>query len=206
MQTRAKSNIHKPLKKLDLHTTLSQHSDLEPTTSAQALKAPKWHQAMSDEFNALIRNSTWQLIPASSNQNVVACKWIFRTKRHSNGSIDKYKARLVAKGFHQRPDVDYYDTFSPVIKPTTIRLVLSIAISSEWTLRQLDVNNCNNLKTISINIYLFNSYIKGKWSNFFFFVKFTKISNEISAESPLYREIPSYRQFILHTIIITSHP
>jgi hypothetical protein len=58
MQTRAKSNIHKPLQKLDLHTTLSQHSDLKPTTSAQALKDPKWHQAMSDEFNALIRNGT----------------------------------------------------------------------------------------------------------------------------------------------------
>jgi len=130
MQTRAKNNIHKPLQKLNLHTTLSQNSDLEPTSSAQALKDPKWRQAMSDEFNALIRNGTWQLIPTNSSQNVVGCKWIFRTKRHSDGSIDRYKARLVAKGFHQRPRFDYYDTFSPIIKPTIIRLVLSIAISS----------------------------------------------------------------------------
>jgi len=155
MQTRAKSNIHKPLQKLDLHTTLSQHSDLEPTTSAQARKDPKWHQAMSDEFNALIRNGTWQLIPASSNQNVVGCKWIFRTKRHSNGSIDKYKACLVAKGFHQRPDVDYYDTFSPVIKPTIIRLVLNITISSEWTLRQFDVNNTFLQGTLTEQVYMY---------------------------------------------------
>ena len=94
MQTRAKNNIHKPLQKLNLHTTLSPHSDLEPTTSSQALKDPKWRQAMSDEFNALIRNGTWQLIPASSCQNIVGCKWIFRTKRHSNGSVDRYKVRL----------------------------------------------------------------------------------------------------------------
>jgi histone deacetylase 1/2 len=110
---------------------------------------------MSDEFNALIRNGTWQLIPASSNQNVVGCKWIFRTKRHSNGSIDKYKARLVAKGFHQRPDVDYYDTFSPVIKPTIIRLVLNITISSEWTLRQFDVNNAFLQGTLTEQVYMY---------------------------------------------------
>jgi histone deacetylase 1/2 len=110
---------------------------------------------MSDEFNALIRNGTWQLIPASSNQNVVGCKWIFRTKRHSNGSIDKYKACLVAKGFHQRPDVDYYDTFSPVIKPTIIRLVLNITISSEWTLRQFDVNNAFLQGTLTEQVYMY---------------------------------------------------
>ncbi|CAH9132091.1 unnamed protein product [Cuscuta epithymum] len=71
----------------------------------------------------------------------MGCKWIFRIKRLPNGNIDRYKARLVAKGFHQRPGVDYTGTFSPVIKPTTIRLVLSLAVIRGWTLRQIDVNN-----------------------------------------------------------------
>ena len=62
-------------------------------------------------------------------QNRVGCKWVFRIKGLPDGSINRYKARLVAKGFHQRPDVDYHDTFSPIVKPTTIRLVLSLAIS-----------------------------------------------------------------------------
>jgi len=141
MQTRAKNNIHKSINKLNLSTMLSMNSDLEPTTSAQALKNPKWRQAMSEEFNAVIHNGTWKLIPSSSCQNVVGSKWIFRTKQNSDCSVDRYKTRLVAKGFHQRPGVDYYNTFNPVIKPTTIRLVLSIAVSYGWTLQQLDVNN-----------------------------------------------------------------
>jgi len=141
MQIRAKNNIHKPINKLNLSTMLSINSDLEPTAYAQALKNPKWHQAMSEEFNALIRIGTWKLIPSTSYQNVVGCKWIFHTKHNYDDSVDRHKARLVAKGFHQRPSVNYYDTFSPVIKPTTIRLVLSITVSYGWTLRQLDVNN-----------------------------------------------------------------
>jgi hypothetical protein len=141
MQTRAKNNIHKSINKLNLSTMLSMNSDLEPTTSAQALKNPKWRQAMSEEFNAVIHNGTWKLIPSSSCQNVVGSKWIFRTKQNSDCSVDRYKTRLVAKGFHQRPGVDYYNTFNPVIKPTTIRLVLSIAVSYGWTLQQLDINN-----------------------------------------------------------------
>lgn len=109
---------------------------------------------MSEEFNALIRNGTWQLVPPDGVTNVVGCKWIFRIKRNSNGSIDRYKARLVAKGFHQRPGVDYHDTFSPVIKPVTIRLILSLAVSRGWSLRQLDVNNAFLQGTLRDDVYM----------------------------------------------------
>jgi len=77
----------------------------------------------------------------SSSTNLVGCKWVFRIKRNSDGTVERYKARLVAKGFHQRPDIDYKETFSPVIKPTTIRIVLNLAVTNGWSLRQLDINN-----------------------------------------------------------------
>ena len=72
---------------------------------------------------------------------MIDCKWVFKIKRKADGSIDHYKARLVAKGFKQRYGIDYEDTFSPVVKAATIRLVLSIALSRGWSLRQLDVQN-----------------------------------------------------------------
>ena len=96
---------------------------------------------MSIEYDALMKNKTWHLVPPTRNKNIIDCKWVYKIKRKSDESIDRYKARLVAKGFKQRFGIDYEDTFSPVIKSATIRLVLSIAISRGWSLRQLDVQN-----------------------------------------------------------------
>jgi histone deacetylase 1/2 len=85
---------------------------------------------------------------------VVGCKWIFRLKRHTDGTVARYKARLVAKGFNQRPGLDYHETFSPVVKPTTIRLVLSIAISNGWQFHQLDINNAFLQDTLTEDVYM----------------------------------------------------
>ncbi|KAL4570881.1 hypothetical protein LXL04_026545 [Taraxacum kok-saghyz] len=113
----------------------------EPTNITQALKNPAWRNAMQDEFNALDRIKTWSLVPLSQAQNVVGCKWVYRTKYNPDGSVERLKARLVAKGFNQRPGIDYKETFSPVLKPATLRLILSLATSHNWSLRQLDINN-----------------------------------------------------------------
>jgi len=113
----------------------------EPQNLEEALNDEKWKAAMDNEYHALMENKTWHLVPPQKGRNIIDCKWVYKIKRKADGTIDRYKARLVAKGFKQRYGIDYEDTFSPVVKATTIRTVLSIAISSGWSLRQLDVQN-----------------------------------------------------------------
>ncbi|KAF5446008.1 hypothetical protein F2P56_031673, partial [Juglans regia] len=96
---------------------------------------------MASEFEALIRNQTWSLIPPHPSQNLLGSKWVLKTKRLANGTIERRKTRLVAKGFHQQAGLDYSDTFSPVVKPVTIRLLISLAVSRNWPLHQLDIQN-----------------------------------------------------------------
>ena len=96
---------------------------------------------MDDEYFALLKNGTWHLVPPSQEKNVIDCRWVYRIKTKADGTLDRYKARLVAKGFKQRYGIDYEDTFSPVVKITTVRLVLSVAVTKGWKLRQLDVQN-----------------------------------------------------------------
>ena len=106
-----------------------------------ASKYPQWTKAMDEEYFALQRQNTWSLVPAAPGINLVGCKWVYKLKLHSDGSIARYKARLVDKGFHQQPGIDYTETFSPVVKLATVRLILTIAVSFRWSLRQLDISN-----------------------------------------------------------------
>lgn len=82
---------------------------------------------MQVEFDALIRNQTWTLVPYDPSKNMVDYKWLFRIIHSRDGSVNTYKARLVARGFTQQLGLDFHSTFSPVVKPTTVRLVISIA-------------------------------------------------------------------------------
>lgn len=84
---------------------------------------------MKCEFSALQKNNTWTLVPPSPHMNIVGSKWMFHTKYKVDGTTDRHKARLVAKGFHQTPDVDFFYTFSLVVKPSTVSLILTMAVS-----------------------------------------------------------------------------
>jgi histone deacetylase 1/2 len=126
MITRAKNGTTKPKLKPTLVLT---HALTVPKTAKSAQKDPMWVAAMAAEMEALQKNNTWTLTTLPSNMTPIGCRWIFRIKENPYGTVNKYKVRLVAKGFHQRPGFDFTETFSPVIKPITIRTVLTLAVS-----------------------------------------------------------------------------
>lgn len=92
----------------------------EPKTLKSALRHPQWVAAMKDELHALHQNNTWSLVPRPSDANIIGSKWVYRFKYTEKGTIERFKARLVAKGFTQIPGIDFEETFSPVVKHTTI--------------------------------------------------------------------------------------
>ncbi|PKU59400.1 Retrovirus-related Pol polyprotein from transposon TNT 1-94 [Dendrobium catenatum] len=138
MLTRLQTGNLKPSKIFDLQHSLM---DSTPTSFTQAVQSSTWRKAMSLEFDALQKQGTWMLVPFSPTQNILGCKWIFKTKLNSDGSIARHKARLVAQGFNQEFGLDFHDTFSPVAKFPTIRIFLTIAVHYNWTVLQLDVSN-----------------------------------------------------------------
>ena len=108
---------------------LSHAVSTNPQNFLDASGVPKWDSAMIEEYSSLMKNHTWDLVSLPKGRKLVRCKWLYRTKFASDGSIDKYKARLVAKGFSQVEGIDYSETFAPVAKMDSIHLVLAIAAS-----------------------------------------------------------------------------
>jgi histone deacetylase 1/2 len=108
---------------------------------------------MEAEFSALLTNNTWDILPRPPCANVVTGKWVFKQKFKADGSLERYKARWLLRGFTQRPGIDFTETFSPVVKPATVRTVMSLALSRSWPIHQLDVNNAFLQGTLSETVY-----------------------------------------------------
>ena len=96
---------------------------------------------MDEELAALNSRGTWELVPRPPSTSIVTCRWVFSVKHNPDGTVARHKARLVARGFTQTYGIDYSDTFSPVARMSSIRILFSIAINKNWSLRQLDVKN-----------------------------------------------------------------
>ena len=129
------------------HDTLTapttQDADCDPKSLIEARARsdwPLWKAAMDKEIDTLEGASTWSTVPRPQGKNIIGSKWVFRIKRKSDGSIDKYKARLVARGFTQIYGVDYFDTYSPVAKMASFRAILAIAARHDWDIESFDFN------------------------------------------------------------------
>jgi hypothetical protein len=96
---------------------------------------------MQFELAALEANNTWSLTSLPPGKTPIGCRWIYKIKRHSDGTIECHKARLVAKGYTQLEGIDFHDTFSPTAKMITVRCLLALAAAQNWSLHQLDVHN-----------------------------------------------------------------
>src|ERR1700752_4112245 len=114
----------------------------EPQTYQQAVSSPereKWLEAINAEYESLNDNGTWELVERPKGRKLVSCKWVFKVKHNVDGTVDRYKARLVARAFTQTEGVDYHETYAPVVKMTSIRVLLSIVAIHDLELHQMDV-------------------------------------------------------------------
>lgn len=113
----------------------------EPSSYSEAVRSPVWQRAMSEEMSALDKTGTWDLVYLPTGKKTIGCRWVYKIKTKSDGSIERYKARLVAKGFAQEYGMDYEETFAPVAKMTSVRVLIAVASSRQWDISQMDVKN-----------------------------------------------------------------
>ena len=139
MITRGKAGIRKPNPKYALltHRTTSP----TPTTLAKALKDSRWSGAMGEEIENCAITNTWSFVPRTKDMHVLGNKWIHKVKLNADGTAKGYRSRLVAQGNNQEEGVDYLETYSPVVRTATVRIVLHLATIMQWDVKQIDVKN-----------------------------------------------------------------
>ncbi|GJY81126.1 ribonuclease H-like domain-containing protein [Tanacetum coccineum] len=151
MIIRSQLGIIKPIDRLSLNTF-----SISPISKnlSYALQDPHWRNAIYDEYNALVKNGTWLLVPRPACVNMVHSIWLFKHKFHADGTLSHHKASLVANGSSQQLGVDFDKTFSPVVKLATICTVLSLVVSQQWPIHQLDVKNAFLKGDLSKTVYM----------------------------------------------------
>ena len=125
-----------------------------PSTFHEALKSFHWKEAMNEEMRGLLQNATWEIVDLPKGKIPVSCRWVFTLKCKADGSIDRHKARLVARGYTQTYGIDYQETFAPVAKLNTIRILISLAINFDWPLQQYDIKNAFLNGDLKEDIYM----------------------------------------------------
>ena len=123
-------------------TMITSTIESDPLTYEEAMKsqdAAFWKEAINDEMDSIVGNKTWKLVDLPPGSNPIGCKWIFKKKKKVDGTIERFKARLVAKGFTQKEGLDYFDTYAPVARIATIRVLIALASIYQFEIHQMDV-------------------------------------------------------------------
>eukprot|EP00253_Pinus_taeda_P025735 PITA_25735 len=109
------------------------------TFRENAVKHQVWKDAMTEEYESIMKNDVWEVVPRPKDKTIVTSKWLYKIKYATDGSTEKYKARFVAHGFSQKESIDYDEIFASVARYTTIRSIIALAASQGWNLHQMDV-------------------------------------------------------------------
>jgi hypothetical protein len=116
------------------HIIHFEHSCYEEATSH-----PVWRDVMMEEYQSIMKNDVWDIVPRPKGKFVVTSKWIYKIKNTIGGSIERHKMKFVARGFSQVEGIDYEETFSPIARYTSIRIIISLTASMGWKIHQMDV-------------------------------------------------------------------
>ncbi|KAM1963132.1 hypothetical protein ACFX16_023336 [Malus domestica] len=119
-----------------------------------SFESEQWQQAMNEEQDSIKKNEVWELVDLPNGRKPIGCKWVLRKKYKLDGTLDKFKARLVAKGYTQKPGIDFVDTYSPVAKFTSIRILMAIVARMDLELHQLDVKTAFLNGDLKEDIYM----------------------------------------------------
>jgi hypothetical protein len=126
----------------------------QSTCFEESIKKKEWEDAMTEEYQSIIKNDVWEIVPRPKSKDVVSSKWLFKIKHVVDGSIEKYKTRLIACEFSQKEGIDYEETFTPVARYTSIRTIISHAAKMKWKLHQMDVKTSFLNGVIEEEVYI----------------------------------------------------
>jgi hypothetical protein len=146
----------KPKRYSGYATYMTKLIEAEPSTFEEVVNHQEWKDAMNEEYQSIMKNGVWEIVPRPEDKSVVTSKWIYKIKHAAcrYESIDKYKARFVARGFSQQEGIDYEETFAPTTRYTTIRSLVSLAASMGWNIHQMDVKTAFLNGTIDEEVYI----------------------------------------------------
>ena len=129
----------------------------EPSNFREALSSEhsrEWVKSMDDEYESLVKNKTWSLVKLPAGRTPITCKWVYKLKRNTDGSVARFKSRLVARGYSQKKGIDYKETFSPVARLESIRLILAVAAAEDMEMVHFDVRTAFLHGNLEEEIYM----------------------------------------------------
>jgi len=126
----------------------------EPSSFEEAVKQPVWVDAMVEEYDSIIQNSVWDVVPRPQDKSVVSSRWLYKVKQVADGSVEKHKARFVSRGFSQAEGIDYDETFVLVARYSFIRSMLALSAQMGWKIHQMDVKTAFLNGKIEEEVYI----------------------------------------------------